>query len=339
MRGRWVLPTLMLTTVLLTFASVALLARFSAVIPNHVQRELEHWRELDGIYLFDNGYIDDADYVLIDQVPRDDHSAGGVYFIGDSQSNTGIMTWTLPTQERALIRNYSLGDMHHHDARLFIEMLVRDYGLLEAGGENVTIFLGLSFYMARPRDYEQGSYLSAAFERHALYEYQFADSIRPARMTPIERYIRIERDRAFRVLQILFGERESRIKRHTPEQQIAATRGLGDAWREPMLFEIQELAATLDYLQARGVRVYGLFRPSGSWEDELPYERAYRAIVEPMLSERGIPLIDQTDLFPDSDFADGEHLSYRGQRRLHEIDRQLALQALADMRIDVAARD
>jgi hypothetical protein len=79
------------------------------------------------------------------------------------------------------------------------------------------------------------------------------------------------------------------------------------------------------------VRLRAVIRPSGSWNDHLPYERTYLQLVTPMLAARNVPLIDQSDLLADSDFIDDNHPKYSVQVRLHEIDREIALDELAEM--------
>ena len=315
-------------------AIVVLLAHVTRVLPDFVDAEMARMRESNGVYLYDGGYVDDADYVLLGLLPRADHRRGGVYFIGDSQLRAAFMPTELPASEQALIHNYSIGDLHHRDQRYYVKMLVEEFGLLDGGAQNTTIVLGISHNMARPRDYAPGSYVTEALARHGLYTYDaMGGGMHRSAMPAPERFVAMQHDIASRFLRVVFGLRASRIKPITPAQRTVDFITLGDGWREAMVSEVDELAQLLDYLRARRVRVIAIISPSGSWERQLPYERTYLEMVEPVFAARDMRLIDQSRLLPDNEIADNTHPTYRGRTRLQAIDRALALQALEEMGI------
>ena len=327
---RW-LSMMAATVMLATMATVVVLGHATPVVRNFVDREVAQWQAIDGLFLYDGGYVDDADYVLLDQLPKADHSKGGVFFIGDSQSRTTLMPWRLSPAEQELIHNYSLGDLHHRDQRFFVRMLVEEMGLLDGGPENTTIFLGISPNMVRPRDYQKPSYVTQAFKRHGLFTYTFDEGIHRAKISGLERSWRVERDYANRFINIALGLRKSRVSSLNAELQTLEYGIQGDDWREVMDAEIIELTELVDYLLARGARVRAIIRPSASWSKRLPYERTYLQLVTPMLAARNVPLIDQSNLLVDADFIDDNHPKYSVQLRLHEIDREMALRELAEM--------
>lgn len=326
------LPILLIGAMSLTFAAVAALANWTTAIPRFVETELARQRDVNGLYLYDGGYTDDADYTLLGQIPHDDYSRGGVYFIGDSQMRGGLMPWTLPPEERALIRNYAIGDIQHRDMTRFVRMLVEECGLLEAGGENTTIFLGISFHLARNRP---ATYVRGAFERHGLYTYSDEAGIHVAPLNPVERFLRLQRDAASRYLQVVFSLRKSRVHPGPADPWLQSSERLRslvtDDWRATMREEVGELTALLDYLQARDVHVVAIIPPSGSWASEPPYEAAYRALVMPILASRNIPLIDHSDMLTDEEMFDGEHPTYRAQLKVSAAYRALAVAELERM--------
>jgi hypothetical protein len=330
MAQRW-LSIMTATVMLATTATAIVLAHATPVIRNFVDREAAQWQAIDGLFLFDGGYVDDADYVLLDLLPRADHSKGGVFFIGDSQSRTTLMPWRLSPAEQELIHNYSIGDLHHRDQRFFVQMLVEEMGLLDGGPEKTTVILGISHNMARPRDYQEPSYVTEVFKRHGLFTYTFEDGIHRKKVSDLERSWSVERDLASRFINIALGLRKSRVRTVNPELQTLEFSTQADDWREVMDAEIIELTELVDYLLARDVRVQAIIRPSASWKKRLPYERTYLELVTPMLAARNVPLIDQSNLLVDADFVDDNHPKYSVQLRLHEIDREIALRELADM--------
>lgn len=332
--AHWRLPLLLTATICATCAVVVWLAHLSPVIPGFKDRELALQREANGVYLYDAGFVDEVDWVLLDQVPFNDMSRGGVYFIGDSAMKVTLHDWLLPPEERRLIHNYSIGALRHSDANAFVRMLVEDFGLLRAGGERTTIFLSCSYYLARPpiKDVKFSFYI----ERHGLYTYGAEGGMHPARLPPWERFVNVQREAATRFLDIVFGQRRSRVLPIDPELKSPESRPIEGDWPAALTREVHELEDLIAYLQARGVTVVAIFPPSGSWEDGLRYEPEYRAVVEPLLQKYKVRLIDQDDLISDDDFADRNHPTYQTTLILHEQNRRAALEALNAMGVKLS---
>lgn len=311
------------------------LARATPVIAENLAREEALHRQSNGVLFYNGGYIDDGDFVLLSELPSADFSSGGVVFIAASEMRTTIMPWRLPPAERALIHNFALGDMRHREVRHFVRTLVEEEGLLEAGGDRTTIILGLSHLMARAKDLSVplDRYTQQLFERHRLYAYDWDEGIHRTNISGIERALRLGRDEANRFWRALI-ERPSTVRPYpaSREWRINHTHAvMGEAWQANMAAEIADLAATIDYLQARNVRVLALYPPVGTWQDEMPYERAYRAMVTPMLHARGVPLADFSGFLDDDDFGDDVHVRYEAQLKVHEAYRALALEHLDAM--------
>ena len=336
-RGRQALLAIaMLAAVCLTFGAVVFLARATSVIPDYVQDNLDRQRTTNGLYYFDDGYTDEGDFVLLGQLPRDDYSHGGVYLIGASEMNTALMVSRLTPAERRLIHNYSLGDIRHTDVRQYVRMLVEDFDLLQAGGEKTTVILGLTHQLARKKE---STYADDLFTRHGLYTYEWGVRISRKPMSTIAVEYVLLKDLARRYLDLVF-DRPNRV-RDTPDTQEGMHRHMlrvmeGD-WRPLMQKEVSELAATIDYLQARGVHVQAVLPPRGSWQKKYPYAAAYLDLVLPMLAARDVPVTDFGDLAADEEFMDALHVRYSGQVKFHAGLHALALKALADMGTDLVA--
>jgi hypothetical protein len=189
--------------------------------------------------------------------------------------------------------------------------------------------------MTRPINYATGGYVRHAFRRHGMYDYDEHKGIHRIPMSPFELWLRSMRNDAQRFLAIAFDMRPSRVKPPSPQEQTLEFNSIDGDWRAAMDREMTDLAAALDYLQSRGVQVRVIFRPSGTWEDELPYEAAHRALIMPILETRGIPVLDQTNALSDAEILDNAHASYQARMRLHELDRQMALDALREMGTEI----
>ncbi len=319
----------LLAALSITIVSIVLAANFSPVIPNYIAREAQRHRDINGVSLHNGGYVDAGDEVLVGQLEYADHRNGGVFFIGDSQSRSAIMPWLLPPDEQALIRNYSIGNLGHRQLRLYIKSLVEDFGLLKAGGDKVTIFLGVSHHMTADTDYKSCKFVCHLFQRHGFFTYDGEKGISRMSMSRAERFIRLQRIRAQNFLRILFLSPSdvmaaSRADQKPPRQMFSKE------WLETVATEGQELIELVDYLQKRNVRVRVIFRPNGSWIESGPDASAYREKIMQLLASRGVPAIDQSKVIRDEDFGDFEHTRYTGQLKIHQIDRRLALDALAE---------
>lgn len=316
-------------------AGVGFAARFSPLMQTRIESDLARQRAANGLFLYNGGYLDDGDYVLLGQIPYDDYSRGGVYFIGSSETRFLLDTWELPPHERALIHNYALGDLRHRDALHFIRSLVDEHGLLAAGGEHTTIFLALSDQMTRNRDLsrEVNRYVPSLFTRHGFYSFAVEDGVHRIPMSGFERFVRQERVLANRFLVTLAGA-EGRVITDTrsPEaRREHLVSQMGEDWEPEMRRQVGFLGETIDYLQQRGVHVRALFVPKATWARTLPYDAAYRALVIPILEARGVEIVDLDAALPDEDFGDAVHARYSGQQKMHSLARAMGLEALADM--------
>ncbi|HVY04061.1 MAG TPA: hypothetical protein VG983_10430 [Caulobacterales bacterium] len=333
--GQVRLLLMVLAAICATIVLVDLASHRLPVIENHLAGELEKQRTQNGRFMYDAGYQDDGDYVLIDQLLHDDYSRGGVYFIGASEMKITLMPWLMTAEEKRLIHNYSLGDLRHSEVLSYVRMLIEEDGLLKAGAGKTTIFLGLSYQMARNKDLNVPAdrYIKNLFERHGFYAYGPDRSIHRIARAPLDAYARLERDRMARFLNdVMFPtsrvDTEPQIDKWKIEHLLNVMRG---DWRPAMAREVEALGKTIDYLQARGVRVRLIYPPNGSWQKTLPYDGAYRAMVSKMLATRHVAVIDQAQLLDDADFADATHALYSGQVKLHRAYLALAHHALEDM--------
>jgi hypothetical protein len=322
-----------MAAVCFTSLGIVLLAHFSPVIPHYIAQELARQRQINGIYYYDAGYADAEDYVLIGQVPQDDYSRGGVYFFGASGTTISIMPWELPLAERTLIHNYALGDLSHRELRYFLRSLIEEHDLLQAGGRKTTVMLCLFYGMAR-RKSGANHFVARLFPRHGFYSYDPEDGIYRVPMSSLERFLRRERVYANRFLQILtvpYSDVIASEKPNPAKYQAMWIKSIGPNWQGEMAAQVDDLAALLDYLQERKVPVRVIFPPRGTWHDGLPFDAAYRNMLQPILESRKIPVTDLSRLLPDEDFGDAGHLRYSGQWKLHRVYRELALRALEEM--------
>ncbi|MET0183413.1 MAG: hypothetical protein ABW199_11055 [Caulobacterales bacterium] len=317
------------------FATAVYLAHNTDVIAKRNESELARQREINGVYFNAGGFKDEGDEVLIRQWPQADYSRGGVYFIGASEMKLSLLPAMLPPGERALIHNYALGDLRHREVYYIARMLIEERGLLAAGPENTTVVLALSYQSARVKNFALvgDRYVKMLFERHHLYSYNWNDGIHRAWQPPFMEQLRIERVYANRFMRSLGWER-SLVRPGTMPVQVNLDhlRSFMHAdWRQVMRAEVDTLAEQIDYLQGLGVKVRAVYPPNGSWQYQLPYDAAYRAMVDPILESRHVQVYDFAHVLRDDEFGDAVHANYGGGLKLHEAYRRVALDALAEM--------
>lgn len=335
-RAQLWLSTALLGALCFACLTVGLLARFSPVMKDYVASQLDLQQRINGGYIYTGGYADWGDYLLVDQLPDADYNRGGVYFMGASNTVVSIMPWMLDPAEQRLIHNYGLPGVNHREAFHFLRSLVEEQGLLQAGGEKTTVFLGLFYSMAREK---RGRVLGddqipLLFQRHGFYSFDTQDGIHLVPMASPIRFLRRERVYANRFLRVLatWPNHVAPAHDHEPEYYIRTTKEvMGPQWQEDLDEQLPYLATMLDYLRERGVRVHVVLPPYPTFHDELPFAVEYRKRVLYMLETRRIPITDFSHLLPDDEFVDGTHFRYNGQLQVHNLYRELALRALAAM--------
>ncbi len=322
---------LLLAAVCGTSLAVDLLARNRMLEGWFRDRELE-FREQANLVFPNNGYfVDFEDRLLLDELPRADYSRGGTYFFGSSNLKWGLMTWTLPEEQRRVVHNYGIGATNHTTQFQFIRHLVEHEGWLAAGGEKTHVVLAVCYRSA----VEKGDFFASLWTRHDLYSYDRERGITPRGIPKTLRTYRIERERcagflalATKSLGWMLRGREARVApRDTTVYRARLVESIESTdWRKVMDQEIAELGRSLDYLRERGVRVSVALLPRVSWTHELPYPARYFEGVTEACRIRSVPLHDLSALLPEEVYVDSSHVNLAGLRKQHG-----ALMSLAEL--------
>src|SRR4029077_3830429 len=67
---------------------------------------------------------------------------------------------------------------------------------------------------------------------------------------------------------------------------------LGPNWKQTMDGQVREFEAMTDYLQSRGVRLVVAFLPLGTWDDGLPFQRAYVEAMTEVCRQKSVLTVD-----------------------------------------------
>ncbi|MCG3195889.1 MAG: hypothetical protein GHCLOJNM_00358 [bacterium] len=313
---------LLLVAVCATFALVDLLAQDRTLEAWFRDRELE-FREQANLVFPNNGYfVDFEDRMLLDELPHADYSHGGTYFFGSSNLKWGLMTWTLPEEQRRLVHNYGIGATNHTTQFQFIRYLVDHEGWLAAGGEKTHAVLAVCYRSA----VEKGDFFPSLWTRHGFYSYNQERGITPRGIPRVLRNYRIDRERCAGFLSLaaksawwaLWGREARAAPRDTTVYRARLVETIESTdWRKVMDQEVAELGRMLDYLRERGVRVSVALLPRVSWTHELPYPARYLEGVTRICRARSTPLLDLSALLPDEEFVDSSHVNLTGLRKQH----------------------
>jgi hypothetical protein len=300
-----------------------------------MDRVIEHRYAQAKIVPWNHGaFIDLEDRLLLDELPSDDYSRGGVYLIGASKLKWATRLWELPQEERSLIHNYGIGASSHTGQFQFVRYLVEKRDLLRAGGEKNLIVFGVAYHCT-PFSCGPASFWAELWRRRGLYEYSPEMGISEARRNPLSRFYRVERarvagmaEKAKKCLMVCCERlvRDAPPRReHDRDQYCRVLRTfMGRDWIKKMANDTREFALTLDYLRDRNVAVLVVVLPNGSWEDELPFAEEYNKQVQAICQSKGVEFFDWSHMLPDEDFGDTAHTNLAGIAKLQPAFLQLA---------------
>ena len=263
----------------------------------------------------------------------------GWYLFGMSNLKVATRFWELPDEQRALIHNYALASCNHGFQFQFLRYLVEDAGLLAAGGEKNMVIFGVSYHCASS---DSSEFFPKLWSRHGLFKYDPKLGIMAVKVNPWWRYIHFERDRMAGCLTALFhisvhpvmlkSGLRSDMRKHDPASYNALRKEfMGSNWKTDMRTQIGQFSAMVDYLLERKVRVVIVFLPQGTWEDNLPFERAYKEQVLQAFQGRAVPVLDWSKRLDDDDFADSGHANPNGVDKLQAWFLEIALPFLRSM--------
>jgi len=349
--GRMLLPMAVLAVVVGTCATVDGLARHPGLKKKLIANEVAACADVNGLWRPSGYYSDPDEYLLLDEMPAADYSAGSVCFIGSSSVKFGMMLWALPPEQRARINNFAFIGASHTEQFAFVRYLVEYEGLLDSKPADTHVVICASFHSgAFSADYGE-TYFAKTLTRHGLWEYDDTPpvEIRPVPMGRPERWVRSEKVRCQAFLEFV-GDRlpywlrgqptkpcKPEIKTverwtqltHTFVKLISAEpkdiqendEAPATLWRECIPRQVEQLRLMCDYLQARGARVTVVRLPHPTWVADLPYPVVYAD----ELRRQGIAFIDKADAIADDKlFRDSSHVKFNGMKVFHDMLMEIA---------------
>ena len=254
-----------------------------------------------------------------------------------------FQTWDLPAVQRHLIGNYGIGASNHATQLELIRYLIAQRGFLSAGDRDVVIF-GVSFHLGVGPS-PGGGFFEALLRRHGLFTTTPDDRMVPTKLSPVDRWLRVEKARsggffwnAGRVAKswIQWVAGRTQPPPHDPaEYQNVWRQYMGQNWKRNMDDQIDVLRETILLVRSYGVAVKVILLPQGTWMDGLPFKPYYEAKVRAVCKSTSTPLIDLSRSIPDAEFQDSNHLTVEGQRDFRKImmgiiDRELQRIMVAD---------
>ena len=321
---------ILFAVMLVTTGMLVFLAENQSLADCLMRTELANKRKTLARFSYEKYYIDFEDRLINDELPQADYSKGGVFLMGTSNLKWATRLWELPEPPRSLIHNYGMGSFNHGYQFQFLRYLVDHKGLLAAGGDKSMFIFGVSYHCVGTACDPMG-FFPNLWTRHGLYSYSLSTGITPRQVSRLWQYLHFQRVRINGCLRKIAstlahqsGWRTS-VRKHNPalyNQQ--RQEWMGPDWEAKMSRQLSEFGAMLDYLSERQVRIAVVLLPQGSWEEKLPFARAYENKVAELCQAKAIPVHDLPNLIDDEHFADSNHYN------LHGVDKmQNALVGLA----------
>lgn len=282
-------------------------------------------------YSYEHYFPDFEDRLVNEELPAADYSNGGVYLIGTSTLKWSTRFWELPENERSLIHNYGMGATDHGQQYQLVRHLVEHDKLLAAGGAKNMVIVGASYHSTGDGAKDRYQFFPGVWQRRGFYTYDRVAGITPKPVSGLVRHVRLERIRITGCIRSIAytAARQlgyhNRVRVHDPEVYKRERREwIGPDWQQTMRVQLGEFEAMTDYLQARGVRVAVVILPLGTWEDDLPFERAYVEAMSEICRRKSLPIHDWSKVLDDDDFADSNHPNLSGVDKLHPRFLELA---------------
>ncbi len=301
---------------------------------------LAKWKQTNGYYLDGRFFKRPEDRVLSKVLPEIDPSRGGVYFLGNSRLRSALCLYEGQTPGQAFIHDLSLGGTNYTEQLQYLHMLVEDLGFLRAGGDKYLVVTDLYFGFV-----SHGNIVSSGhdwrpewrdfFTQSGLYSADAVWGVHPIVSSSLTREFRRRsfNNDVFWAAINRSPDAESDYLfpslKPSPDLYRHFWDGyLGPDWKNGMDAELEQFAITIDYLQARHVKLVAVRLPYGSWfKDYEPLAR-YREHALALMGKKGVPVLDLEDRLTDSSLADSAHYNYAGTHRLHPILMDIAQQQL-----------
>jgi hypothetical protein len=269
--------------------------------------------------------------IFLEEIPRADYARGGVCFVGSSQLRPSLQVWNLTGELAELVHNLGLPAATHIDQTAVLRWLVDERGLLSAAPGKTEIVFGLFYGNAVAHGHGQLGYLFPEFvEGLGLFEYAQA-RLRSLDLSDLTKTLLGKKTRCSDLLHVLRDYLRWRdgglvllspvrpVEPASAAQRQDVWRGLmGRDWRAAMARQLQSFAASIDVLQRRGASVRAVLMPLASWHREMEHAQRYAEEVARICDERGVELVDLSEMLADGELYDGTHPSYTGAIRVHE---------------------
>jgi hypothetical protein len=328
-RRQTIISLLFVALFLLTFTAADLLARSDGVSLWFSTRERAANEKRGEIFVQRGAFFDDSDYLWNNKLTRDDYSKGGVYLFGSSVMLRSFSDWTLPPAERALIHNYAYSAATPVEAVQLARFLIRDRGLLSAGGAKNLVVMGVS-YVDLVQPHPDPDYFIESLSRSDVYRWDPENGIYQASRNPAVNLIKTERARARSfVLRFLGGQWHLRPMAYNPAAFRRENLKRMNVNYEPILSNsLKKMGLLLDELNSRHVGALGIILPAGTWNQGIPAHTEYFAKMRALFAEKGIPVIDVEHSVPDNEYSDAAHCNQAGTARVQAIIEKIAVDFL-----------
>lgn len=325
------LGLLFLTLGLLLFLGLDSLSR-KASLSTWIQRPFrENARAEKRLYSNTHYFADTEDNLLLDELRRTDHSKGGIFFFGSSNTKWATRFENLPRGRREFFHNYGIGACHPAFQLQLLKFVLEGKGLAKADPAKTVLLLGVSYHNVA---HETGTnaFFVQLWHRHPIYSYDERAGISMVPINPLSGglYIKTIRIAGFiqafreRLLLKLKRPRIAMVRAQDPNAFTAEwSKAMGPNWKTNISDGLEAYARLLDYARDHQIETRLVLLPLGSWEQSLPFAADFNARMTSLAAVKNIPLLDWSHLLSDAEFADSVHPNPDGVDKIQTAILQL----------------
>jgi hypothetical protein len=308
-------------------AAVDLSARSAAVAKRLDDRDLARYRALKRPFAHTRNCGDFFETLMLDEVPRANHAAGGVYFFGSSNAVFCADFDGLPPAQVKGMHNYGFPGANPTEISQFIHYLVEHEGFLASGAAKAHVVICLTQDdMLEPPG--AGGFFPPYLEESGLYHYDLQDGIAPIPMRAWVKTLKVRRSRWTSFIQRCHRSLEGVPPSPPIEPRDFAKESVRAVAMSPPGSNDRQfvvLAALFDYLKHRNANITFIMLPKGTWNAGLELDAAFVAKIPPMCRADNVRMIDVSHLLRDDEFMDPHHPNFDGAAKVRDAMIEFAM--------------
>lgn len=308
---------------------------------NNIDR---HSAEERGTLYEDKGYFQDrCERMVFEDIPQNDDKKPGVYLFGSSLVVHALRLWDAEPWEREYIHDRAVKGSNALRLRHLCQYLVERGNKVSADNQKKLLIFGIGYTSAIGLLKHHQVYFKHLWEDHHFYKYDEQRGIEEVPYSPLSWFYRTNRIKTAGFVNAVHSAVEKSIKsmsgakstsnRNTKPNIERMKVIMGPNWEQKIDDELKEIGILIDYCQSQNVRFQFVLMPMATWVDELPCKDYFNDGLKKLCEQRGVAILDLSQLVPDEEYVDSAHYTVRGAKlftdKIAEIAKPFLIEANA----------